>query len=211
MAIRRTPRFVPVLPLWSGATVVCLASGPSLCAEDVEYVHGRARVIAVNNTVDLAPWADAVWATDARWWRWRNGLPRFQGLKFSVWLGGVGRPKDIHILRRHNERGLCLSPDGVCHGRNGGHAAVNLAVHLGARRIVLLGYDMQATGGRDHWHAPHPYSMPNPYELWRRLFATLVEPLADLGVEIVNCSRETALDCVPRRPLREALAAEVAA
>ena len=42
--------------LWPGSTVVCIGSGPSLTPEDVAYVRGKARVIAINRSVDLAPW-----------------------------------------------------------------------------------------------------------------------------------------------------------
>src|SRR5690349_14752114 len=34
-------------PRWAGETVVCLATGPSLTAEDVASCRGKARVIAI--------------------------------------------------------------------------------------------------------------------------------------------------------------------
>lgn len=200
--------FVPAPRLWNEATVVCIASGPSLTAADVDYVRGKARVIVVNNGFQLAPWADVLWATDARWWRWHKGVPGWQGLKFSLSVGGIGLPKDVHVLRNDGILGLCTDPCGVRNGKNGGYAAVNLAVHLGAKRIILLGYDMQATGGKDHWHPNHPYGMVNPYKQWVRLFGTIVEPLAKLGVTVVNCSRATALPMFPRMPLEQALPAQ---
>jgi hypothetical protein len=168
-------------------------------------VRGCARVIVINTTYQLAPWADVLWATDARWWRWHKGAPAFPGRKFSLAVGGAV-PKGVHLLRNDGITGLCLDPCGVRNGKNGGYAAINLALHLGARRVLLLGYDMQATGGRDHWHPDHPYTMPNPYPAWRKYFATLVAPIAAAGVEVVNCSRVSALECFPRMALADALA-----
>jgi len=34
---------------------------------------------------------------------------------------------------------------------------VNLAVQLGAARILLLGYDMRAVDGKTHWFGEHPW------------------------------------------------------
>ncbi|HDY5476679.1 TPA: hypothetical protein RQ695_006640, partial [Pseudomonas aeruginosa] len=42
------------------------------------------------------------------------------------------------------------------HYRNSGGGAVSLAIARGAKRIILLGYDMQKTNGQSHWHGDHP-------------------------------------------------------
>lgn len=197
--------FAPVPRLWPGETCVCIASGPSLTPADVDYVRGKARVIVINNGFQLAPWADVLWATDRRWWKWFKHVPEWTGLKFSLGVVWTSHPPDIHLLRNDGYDGLCLDPSGVRNGKNGGYAALNLAVHLGVSRVLLLGYDMQRTKGRDHWHRDHPYNMPNPYTSWVRLFRTIAAPLAAAGVEVINCSRESALDCFPRMALSDAL------
>jgi hypothetical protein len=84
-------------------------------------------------------------------------------------------------------------------------------VHLGATRVLLLGYDMQRTNGKDHYHADHPYRMANPYTSWQRLYRTLAPEIAAAGVTVINCSRETALTCFPRQSIAEALADETEA
>jgi hypothetical protein len=91
-------------------------------------------------------------------------------------------------------------------GRNSGYQAINLAVHLGAAQIILLGYDMQfGRRGEHHWFGPHPSRVPPPVDLFLRHFPTLVKPLQQRGVSVVNCSPSTALTCFPRRPLRDEL------
>jgi len=78
-------------------------------------------------------------------------------------------------------------------------------VHLGAKRIVLLGYDMQRSQGRSHFFDHSPARWSSNYAEFRSQFETLVDPLFRIGVSVVNCSRETALTAFPRQALREAL------
>lgn len=91
------------------------------------------------------------------------------------------------------------------HFQNSGAGAASLAAFWGARRIILLGYDCQKTGGRAHWHGDHPAGLGNAgsVDKWPAQFRLLASHLA--GLEVINCSRETALQAFPRRPLEEVL------
>lgn len=191
--------------LWPGETVVCIASGPSLTQEDCDFVRGKARVIVVNTSYQRAPWADALYACDEIWWRWHKGVPEFQGLKFAMNRTAARWP-GVTVLKNLGADGLSLNPTGLKHGKNSGYAAIGLAVLLGASRILLLGYDMQrGPHGEAHWHPNHPNHRENPFPQWLRLFGTLVAPLQQARVEVINCTRRTALECFPRQPLRDAM------
>ena len=88
---------------------------------------------------------------------------------------------------------------------NSGAAAITLAVQGGAARVILLGYDVQKTDGKAHWHGDHPPQLGNAGQIqrWHGRFA---EQAADFGhVQIINCSRQTALTCWPRMDLEDAL------
>lgn len=109
--------------------------------------------------------------------------------------------------------GLCVSPVKAPGARrmqfrkcrNSGLGAIALAVHLGARRIGLLGFDCQYTGGKTHWHGDHPKgsgvgnagSLPK----WPAQFHQFARELQRTDVEVTNLSRETALDAWPRGEL----------
>lgn len=105
--------------------------------------------------------------------------------------------------------GLSHDPSSIHTGGNGGFQALHLAVLFGASRIVLLGYDFQATGNRSHWHGDHPPGLSNS----RRRYATWAEPMNALardlarrgGCEVLNASRATAIDCFQRIEVEEAL------
>lgn len=208
-------QLVRVDPAWRGETCVCIASGPSLTQADVDAVRGRARVIVINTSIRMAPWADVLWAVDAIWFEWYPEHQQFSGLKYSLDSHPKGppifRPADVRLLKEGLRLGLSRDPAVLHHGGNSGYSAINLAVHLGVSRILLLGYDMQFTGGRAHWHPDHP-SGKQEVEKWAPRFQTLVAPLRDAGVEVINCSRQTALTCFPRMTIDQALLArEVAA
>jgi hypothetical protein len=200
---------IAVPKLWPGATVCVIATGPSLCQDDVDYVRGKARVITINDAYRLAPWADAMYATDAKWWHWHEGVPGFTGPKWSMnhsaWNLHRARYPDVMLLANTGPDGLEHRPTGLKNGRNSGYAAINLAYHYGAKRIVLLGYDMQRRGGKSHFFGEHPNNQRSPYDMFRRRFQSIVKPLAKAGVEVINCSRNSVLECFPKADLRETL------
>jgi hypothetical protein len=183
--------------------VAVLGGGPSLDREAVEAARRRCgRVVAVNNAYLLAPWADLVWFCDRRWWDWHRARPEwlaFQGSKATLENLALRRfEPGLLCFRNDGVSGLCLRPDGVRTGSSGGYQAVNLAANMGAARILLFGFDMRRVGGRANWHDDHRVKMPD--SVFARMierFATLVAPLREAGIEIVNCTPGSALDCFP--------------
>lgn len=182
---------------WRGETAFLLGCGPSVRRADVERLHGR-RVIAINDSVFLAPWADVLYACDARWWQTR--APRLNGYRgLRVTLSDV--PGTLR-LRNTGETGMETEPDGLRTGKNSGYQAINLAYHLGATRIVLLGYDMRiGRAGELHWNARPELQTASGFSrtlaAMLPMFDTLVEPLRAAGVEVLNATPGSALRCWP--------------
>ena len=186
---------------WPGSTICCLGAGPSVTRADLARI-ARVPVIAINSMYRVLPSAAVLYAADAKWWNWVDGAPDFSGLKFGLdqrirWPG-------VTVLRTTGALGLETDPSGLRHGGGSGYQAINLAVHLGASRIVLLGYDLQpGPTGADHFHPPHPDGTHPAYQAMRGPFSSLVEPLKALGVDIVNCSPHTALSAFRLASLHE--------
>jgi hypothetical protein len=204
--------------VWPGETVICIANGPSLTVDDVDYCRGMGRVICVNDTYRLAPWADCLYGCDAKWWKWqfrfhKDRIEAFEGLRYA--MKSKTSPNNwplVEVLKNTGPTGLELDPGGLRTGRNSGSQAINLAVHLGAAKIVLLGYDMSlGQGGKSHWFGEHPDRAKPPLTVFRRLFPTIAKPLKEAGIEVLNCSRRSALTCFPKVPLESALPKQVAA
>lgn len=192
----------PVVGRWD--RVVCLASGPSLTAEDVELVRQwriadapqgeRRGVIVVNTTFRLAPWADALFAMDRTWWNKHIAEVDavFLGQRFSN-NGHTAKMKATHVK--------------ITSYGNSGAAAVSFAASAEAKQIILLGYDCKySDSGLRHWHGDHPQGLGNAarIDLWHVKFERLAKEQG-VGREILNASRDTALTCFPRISLEEAL------
>lgn len=190
---------------WNNRTACIIASGPSLTHEQVDCAEqSGAAIIVINNNWQICLGADVLYACDARWWQFYGGVPMFRGVKYSLEYSGY---PDVFQLHNSGSDGIDLDWPNIKTGCNGGYQAINLAVHFGCRRIILIGYDMQHTGGKSHWHGDHPQGLNNAQrvESWIPFYDDLAVELKKIGVEVINCTIETALKCFPRADLREAL------
>lgn len=176
---------------WAKKTIVCIASGPSLVAEDCALVKESGHpTIVTNTTFKLCPWADVLMAFDSKWWRQYGSEAKaeFKGklLTCSQGAGYAGIPT-MHGQAWFRSFG------------NSGTASIALAVFAGAAKVILLGYDCQKTGGKSHWHGDHPPMLSNAGSMgeWPRKFANVARFSREQGVEVLNASRETALTCFP--------------
>ncbi len=189
-----------------------MATGPSLTSDDVEFVKGKARVIAVNDGYRLCPWADCVYASDQPWWvKHHKALDSFQGMKYTVGQGRTPKPikglPDVQVLKNTGTVGLETDPSALRTGLNSGYAAINLAVHFGVSRILLLGFNMSPVNGKRHFFGDHKgLANYSDYTRFARKFDSIVEPLRALKISVINCTTPTRLTAFPQKPLREVLA-----
>ncbi|MHB2169956.1 hypothetical protein [Alsobacter sp. R-9] len=187
------------------ATVFVVAGGPSVREVDVERLRGR-RVVVVNSSFLRVPFADALFFGDARWFTHnRRDLVAFPG---EIWTVASVASDKVRKCRRYDVSiGLSLNRDGVVMGRTSLQATINFVVLRGARKIVLVGADMQAApDGATHHHAPHPWPQrPGCWDDQMKFMAPMVEPLARLKVEVRNCSPVSRLPWWPKISFEEAL------
>lgn len=199
---------------WPGATFFILGGGPSLKGFDAEVLRGRGRVIAVNeaglavnpgdeDALPRAPWADVLYWADPQFLAWNHDrLQTHQGrYKITRHQPEVDTGLDIKLLPQ-SDQPLAVdrrSLSGFC----GGGAAINLAYLLGAKRIVLLGFDMKG----NNWHSRHRRSIDK--DRYRTHFmppiAKMAWPLKERGVEVINCTPDSALTCFPFARLDDVL------
>ena len=182
---------------WKGRAMTCIASGPSLCAEDVEAVRSLARpTIVTNNTWKMAPWADVLLGFDAKWHKtYAEELVAFEGERVTCTANNLGVESLAHQL--------WFNPYG-----NSGTAAIMLAITCGATEVLLLGFDAKpAEDGRLHWHPNHPEPLTNARSVktWPGKFERVSAHAKHRGCRVLNASRDTALDCFPRVNLDEFL------
>jgi len=179
-------------------TYIICASGASLTKKDVNYCKGKGKVIVINNTYKLAPWAYMLYACDLTWWNHYPEALKFKGRKASI---QYNHP-DVELWP-HDNRFNGLGEEILHTGGNSGYQAINLAYIEGAERIVLLGYDMQNTDGKSHWHGDHEKGLNQQtcFHGWIGHFNILAQALDKKGVEVINATRKTALTCFKRKNL----------
>lgn len=209
--------------------VVVVASGPSFSVEQAELIAAaraadRCHVIVVNDGYRRVPSADVLYACDWSWWQLHLEAVR-ESFRGELWtqFDEVFIQRCAQARRRYLDAGAAglrfarlvpgnalLPRDDRCisSGSNGGFQALMLARLFGALRILLVGYDMQRTGGKEHWFGAHPGKLANgdPRSFITH-FEAIAAPLRAERTEVINCSAATALRCFPRADLAASLAA----
>ncbi|WP_376993378.1 hypothetical protein [Azospirillum himalayense] len=177
-----------------GQDVYAIGGGPSLRGFDFGRLRGR-RVIACNAAGYSLPWADVLLFHDNSFFETNRPLiDGWPGL--AVTASRAAKAASDRLLRVE----LVERPDFTVGqpvlklGASSGHTAVSLAIAMGARRVVLLGYDMRKVDGVTHWHDRYTVA-DDPYsgvfrDGWRGFN---VAALA-VGVEVLNATPGSALD-----------------
>lgn len=207
---------------WAGMPAVIAATGPSLTARQAETVAAKAsasdlKVVVVNDAYRLFPFADILYACDARWWDVHKGCPDFRGEKWSSHsLKGSGVLDDkraaadaygLNLVGGVGDPGFSFDPEKIHYGRNSGFQAVNLALLLGANPLILIGFDMRG-GKKNHFFGNHPEGLRQTvsYTNFIESFRWAAKRLPE-GIKIFNATPDSALDCFPKVSLNDALAA----
>lgn len=149
-----------------------------------------------------------MYACDPQWWDVHASevLANFPGEKWTQ-DGPTAKKHGLnHIPGAHNA-GLSLRKELIHFNANSGAQAVNLAVLWGARRLILVGFDMKLAGKTRHWFGDHPGALnkPTDYPDLIAKFKRIADDLKSLGVEVWNTSMESALPWFPKKPLDELL------
>jgi hypothetical protein len=192
---------------WEGETAVIYGGGPSLSRADVDYAKTRFRRIACNDAFLLDPECDVLCWCDARWFLWNKHELRQHTGKYKIAWRHVPQISGttIHLLVQEKDaRSLSVDPRKVV-ANNTGQGAINLAYLFGAKRILLLGFDMKPVQGQANWHTRH--REPSDSARLKSVFAPAIAKTAEMlkaeGVEVINCTRGSALTCFPIADIRD--------
>lgn len=191
--------------------IAILASGPSLDRADIDLLNGKATVIAVNDSYRLCPWADILYAADHRWWHHHNYCRDFIGERWSQHIGprdwvDTCRKEGINVIQCKRGNDISLDSSFVYDGKNSTFQALNMAVLMGEKEILILGLDCRVTE-KTHWFGDHPPKLQkkSPYPIFRRAFVDVAEKLERLGVRVINCSPISTVDCFERMNCAQAI------
>lgn len=210
-----TEHYWTVPRVWENRTVVVIATGPSLTAQQVvEVEDSDAAVIVVNDSWQLAPWADILYACDLKWWKWHHDKSeeQFEGLRVTN-----DNSKQVFqtyptlsVLHGEHKPGFSHDNKVIHYGRNSGYQAVNLALLTGSKKIILLGFDHNYNhkNGAAHWFGDHPDKVrtgEDGFKRWLKEWRTTVDDVKQFGARIINCSPGTSLTVYETMRLEDAL------
>lgn len=188
-------------------TAICIASGPSLTQADVDFCRGKGKVYVVKECRHLAPWADVLYAADHDWWEREKGCPDFAGEKWTVCEEGDEKKAikyGINYKYFQSQAKWSFDQSWLATGGNSGFQIINLAVLQGASRVILLGYDMgHAFNKPKHWWTGK-YQRPIRSSNYKEFIEWFNRAAPVIPVPVINCTRNTALNCFVRLPLAEA-------
>jgi len=198
-------------PDWSACTVAIVATGPSLTDAQCALLAERRqslRVVTVNRAFQQAPWADAFYFGDYLFAKvyaeqMRRAAP--EALIWTIDRAAAERWRLNHI-RAVQRPGLgrdCIHANGTS-----GLQAINLATLLGARRILLVGYDMRpGPDGQRHYFGdyPAPCTQAQLFAEWLHKAEAVAKDATESGIVVINCTPGSAMTCFPMGQLEEHL------
>lgn len=202
--------------IWPGEDVFIIASGPSVKQQDLRLLKGR-HVIVINSSWEIYPSADFLFFADWRWWV-HNQHKLLAGFHqpiatISRTVRAVSTDHRLRFLDKVKPPPFLVTNTtqkvSVRHTSLTG--AINIAVHLGAARVVLLGADMQKDkNGKAHHHTEHPWPVPKDgWKLMMEDLQAMSSPLSELGIEVINTSMQSRIDWWKKVPLEDCIESAV--
>lgn len=193
------------IPQLRGDKVFILGGGPTLLECLDGTIINDYPVIGVNLAYTLGDWVDVCWFGDAKFYWWnRGGLQTFPGMKITYNRGlkhgnrSVRGQPGVRVVGRGKGRGLDMRPGMVSWNASSGGSAISLAAQMGAKTIILVGYDMRVVDGKKNWK-PHEKedTKLDPYANFMRPFDKIAKDARRLGIRIFNATPGSALTHFP--------------
>ncbi len=180
-------------------------------SEYLQQLHNK-NVIGVNIAFMLGKWVSVLYFEDSTFYRiHREAINKFRNLKVTS-LNHMPRPiihttRNIKRMKRDMRLGLSNNNSVIRWNHNSGGAAINFATLAGAKRILLLGFDMKPVDDKTHWHSGF-YTNATTKTNFKRFMRSFPQIAADAKrdkIEILNVSPDSALEDFPKVKLEEVL------
>lgn len=227
--------------IWDGADVWILGGGPSVASsfgipEQVIYdvrtgkkpmsafskymkpLHKK-HIIGINVAYQIGDWIDIIFCGDRGFvLKHQKAMKEFPGMIVScnsvaAKINGFKYvPKD-----GNHAKGITPNPYKVSWNLNSGAASISLAAHLGAKRIILLGFDMRLGGETRYQHFHDAYKRGPvlsedqkrkrglPFKRHLEGFPAIKRDADKLGIEIINTSLNSRIECFKKVDIKELL------
>jgi len=183
---------------------------PDIYSPYLSELHDK-HIIGVNAAFYIGNWIEVCFFGDAGFFLHnRKELADHPALKIST-NAAVRGYRWVKYLKQSREKsfGITRKRTELVWGVNSGAAAINLAVHFGVKRIILLGFDLKMEGINSHWHSVYKSrdvkSQEHSFHRHLRSFPAIAKDAKRMGVEIINANPDSALTEFKRVSLKEIL------
>jgi hypothetical protein len=182
-------------------SVIERSSPPSVYSPYMEAIHDK-HVIGINVSFMIGDWMDIVFFGDNGFLlRNEEALSKYPGIRATCTDQMPLMPDWVRKLEkdRDHPKGISKKPGHVSWNGNSGAAAINIAAHAGATRIILLGFDMNLTNNKvQHWHDVYQKGEQHDEKVFMttlanmdrhlRAFPQIALDARKMGIEIINAS-----------------------
>ena len=191
--------FLPAVPIWKDQTVYIIGGGPSFLPEYAERLRGH-NVIGCNESYALG--GDIVTFChflDLIWWNLHKDKAVDYSGTFTT-CNDLILDKGVRVFRSKPSGIEFKKRDTISHNRNTGLSAINLAIHFGANKIILLGFDMGGGGvGSGHWYERDKDTNNSSLRMHRKAAFDVYEDIEEHGgIEVINASPDSKLVYWPK-------------
>ena len=227
--------------LWEGGECWILGGGPSLTGQfDIpdKVVQGVLKkelplttyspymaaihdkhVIGVNMAFKIGAWIDMVFWGDKKWYLTnRIEMASFKGLKVTChpyFANGRFPNEGVKYILKDtiHSQGISQRANSASWNANSGSAAISVAAHMGATKIILVGFDMKLDDVyKQHWHSEYgamnrkgatPKSLPFNRHLVG--FPHIARDARKMGITIINACPDSAIPDFPKMSVKDIL------
>lgn len=192
-------------------------------------IHNK-HTIGINVAYQFGSWVDICFFGDKAFYlAHREALEDWNKLvvtcsshaakKDATWLKYL--PKEIkrHVPDVERQAGISTYSKAISWNENSGAASISLAAWLGAKRIILVGFDMALSETKNqHFHNEYKTNKEArkrrrapqrakelPFEKHLRGFPYIKRDADNLGIEIINTSLNSAIQDFPKVHIKELL------
>jgi len=195
---------------------VIIGTGPSLTIEQVNLVK-KYKTFGVNRAYQFD--VDVMLACNFDFWDYYwSDIKKYKCHKWTPRIESA-RKYSINYIEEIWEPGLSTDKNYIHAHHGSGPQILNLALHYGVKKMALIGWDMRYPGkvndsqyaGNRHYFGEYP----NKLQHWPRTgsdgeMTGLIKEVEtikpeDYGIEIINCTKNSALKCYPYQSLSEFL------
>jgi len=179
---------------------VVIGTGPSLTVEQLEKVK-HLKKFGCNRAFEFD--LDVLAATNKEFWD--HYWPDIKDLRCEKWTPykPTAEKYNINYIEERNEKGLSTDTSYIHHHHGSGPIILNIALHYGVKKMLLIGWDMRHKGKR-HYFGEYPKSMqhttknlgPDGELIGLIKEMETINP-SDYGIEIINCTPNSALKHFP--------------